>query len=155
MPLTCAHLVGSLPYPDADTAFSEVGARLGGHLKRIPDGETGERARWIFWQRAKLAAHPAMEVAAGEDKARIHQWDGKLIREWELFRFRAGVDPAAVAFDPGYAAEAAASYARFTALRRGRGAAGRRPVPGLPSDAHGGRLLVRLAGGPAGFLRRL
>ena len=53
----------------------------------------------------------------GEDKARIHQWDGKLIREWELFRFRAGVDPAAVAFDPGYAAEAAASYARFTALR--------------------------------------
>ena len=60
MPLTCAHLVGSLPYPD---------------------GETGERARWIYWQRAKVAEHPAMEVAANEDKARILQWDGKLIRE--------------------------------------------------------------------------
>ncbi len=117
MPLTRAHLVGSLPYPDADTAFAETAARLGGHLKRIPDGETGERARWIFWQRAKLANHPAMEVAADEDKARIHQWDGKLIREWELFRFRPGVDPAAVEFDPGYAPEAIASHERFRALR--------------------------------------
>ena len=117
MPLTCAHLVGSLPYPDADTAFAEIGRRLGAHLKRIPDGETGERARWIYWQRAKVAEHPAMEVAADEDKARIHQWDGKLIREWELFRFRAGVDPATVEFDPGYAPEAIASYARFAAMR--------------------------------------
>ena len=58
-----------------------------------------------------------MEVAADEDKARIHQWDGKLIREWELFRFRAGVDPATVEFDPGYAPEAIASYARFVAMR--------------------------------------
>ncbi len=117
MPLTCAHLVGSLPYPDVDTAFTEIGSRLGAHLKRIPDGETGERARWIFWQRARVEAHPAMEVAADEDKARIHQWDGKLIREWELFRFRAGVDPATVEFDPGYAPEATRSYARFTAMR--------------------------------------
>ena len=117
MPLTCAHLVGSLPYPDVDTTFREITRRLGGHLKRIPDGETGERARWIFWQRAKVADHPAMEVAADEDKARIHQWDGKLIREWELFRFKPGVDPASVEFDPGYAAEAIASYARFVELR--------------------------------------
>ena len=117
MPLTCAHLVGSLPYPDAGTTFKEIGSRLGGHLRRIPDGETGERARWIYWQRARVAAHPAMEVAADEDKARIHQWDGKLIREWELFRFRSGVDPATVEFDPGYASEATTSYGHFTAMR--------------------------------------
>ena len=117
MPLTCAHLVGSLPYPDADTVFAEIGSRLGAHLRRIPDGETGERARWIFWQRARVEAHPAMEVATDEDKARIHQWDGKLIREWDLLRFRAGVDPATVEFDPGYAPEATRSYARFTAMR--------------------------------------
>ena len=40
-----------------------------------------------------------------------------LIREWELFRFRAGVDPATVEFDPGYAPEAVASYARFAAMQ--------------------------------------
>ena len=117
MPLTCAHLVGSLPYPDADTTFREITSRLGGHLKRIPDGETGERARWIFWQRAKVANHPAMEVATDEDKARIHQWDGKLIREWELFRFRPGVDPATVAFDPATRRRPSPSYARFVEMR--------------------------------------
>ena len=117
MPLTCAHLVGSLPYPDADTTFTENRPPARRPLEADPDGETGERSRWIYWQRAKVAAHPAMEVAADEDKARIHQWDGKLIREWELFRFRAGVDPAAVEFDPGYAPEAIASYARFVAMR--------------------------------------
>ena len=31
-----------------------------------------------------------MEVAAGEDKVRLHQWDGKLIREWELSLPRRG-----------------------------------------------------------------
>ena len=117
MSLTCAHLVGSLPYPDADTAFRETAGRLGAHLKRFPDGETGERARWIFWQRAKLENHPAMEPATDEDKARIHQWDGTLIREWELFRFRPGIDPATVDFDPGYAPEAIASWDRFRDLR--------------------------------------
>ena len=68
MPITCAHLVGSLPYPDADTASSEVGRRLGGHLKRILDGETGQRARWIYWQRAKLAEHPGLEWAGAEPR---------------------------------------------------------------------------------------
>ena len=62
MPLTCAHLVGSLPCPDVDTTFTEIGSRLGDHLERIPNGETGERARWIFWQRAKVAEHPARDA---------------------------------------------------------------------------------------------
>ena len=96
-----------------------------------------------------------MEVAADEDKAQIHQWDGKLIREWELFRFRAGVDPATVAFDPGYAPEAIASYARFLEMRSAGTIAGRCPLPGLPADADGDRLLVRRARLPAGFLCRL
>ena len=39
----------------------------------IADRETGERAHWIPGQQAKVAAHPAMEVAADEDKART-QW---------------------------------------------------------------------------------
>ena len=155
MPLTCAHLVGSLPYPDADTTFTEIAGRLGGHLKRIPDGETGERARWIFWQRAKVADHPAMEVATDEDMQRIHQWDGKLIREWELFRFRADVDPATVDFDPGYAPDAIRLLCPLPGDARGRNAAGRGAFPGLPADADGDRLLVRRAVGAAGFLRRL
>ena len=42
---------------------------------------------------------------------RIYQLDGKLIREWELSRICAGVDPPTVKLDPGYAPETIASYA--------------------------------------------
>ena len=142
-------------YPDAGTTFTEIAGRLGGHLRRIPDGETGERARWIFWQRARVTDHPAMEVAADEDKAQIHQWDGKLIREWELFRFRAGIDPATVAFDPGYAPDAIASYARFLEMRSaGTIPAGVRFQVCLPTPMAIGYWFVAPAS-PARFLRRL
>jgi len=35
-------------------------------------------------------------------KLRLHQWDGKLLRETPLLRFRAGIDPDTVEFDTGY-----------------------------------------------------
>ena len=38
-----AHLVGSVPLSDAETVFRTVSASIGLHLKRITDGETGER----------------------------------------------------------------------------------------------------------------
>jgi hypothetical protein len=44
------HLVGSVPYSDTETVLRESVARLPGRLKRIPDGETGKRAFFIYWQ---------------------------------------------------------------------------------------------------------
>jgi hypothetical protein len=32
------------------------------YLRRIPDGETGERRRWIWFQRTMLENHPDMEL---------------------------------------------------------------------------------------------
>src|SRR5439155_15999924 len=43
------HLVGSVPLKDARDVFETVSAALGDRLKRIPDGETGERSDWITW----------------------------------------------------------------------------------------------------------
>jgi hypothetical protein len=40
-----AHLVGSINLPDAETALRSAAEILGGRLKRIPDGEPGERLR--------------------------------------------------------------------------------------------------------------
>ena len=57
-----AHLVGSIPLPDAETVFRTVSRALGPYLQRIPDGETGDRSRWIWFQRAMLESHPDMEV---------------------------------------------------------------------------------------------
>jgi len=38
------HLIGSVPLPDAEQVFRRLGAELGAHLKRMPDGETAERS---------------------------------------------------------------------------------------------------------------
>jgi hypothetical protein len=112
-----AHLIGSVALPDAETVFRTVAAELGPYLKRIPDGETGERGRWIWWQRAMLLAHPAMELDPVAPPLPIRQWDGKLIRETELIRFKPGIDPTGVTFETGYAEAAIQSYAVFERLR--------------------------------------
>ena len=52
-----AHLVGSVPLDDAETVFRRVADVLGPCIARIPDGETGERTRWIYWQRTMLENH--------------------------------------------------------------------------------------------------
>jgi hypothetical protein len=44
------HLVGSVPYSDTETVFRESIARMPNRLKRIPDGETGKRAFFTYWQ---------------------------------------------------------------------------------------------------------
>jgi len=41
------HLVGSVPLKNAREVFETVCAALGPKLKRVPDGETGERSDWI------------------------------------------------------------------------------------------------------------
>ncbi|MBI3708475.1 MAG: hypothetical protein HY246_12495, partial [Proteobacteria bacterium] len=56
------HLVGSVPLSDCEQVFRQVGNELAPYLSRIPDGETGERARWIYFQRSMLESHPAMEI---------------------------------------------------------------------------------------------
>jgi len=42
-----AHRVGSVPLADAGEAFRTACDRLGSHLARLRDGETGSRANWI------------------------------------------------------------------------------------------------------------
>jgi hypothetical protein len=44
------HLVGSVPYSSTETVFRESIARMPGRLKRVPDGETGKRAFFTYWQ---------------------------------------------------------------------------------------------------------
>ena len=112
-----AHLIGSVALPDAETVFRLVAAELGPYLKRIPDGETGERGRWIWWQRKMLLEHPDMEIDRAAAPLRLTQWDGALIRETELVRFKLGVDAAMTRFETGYAPSASASYEIFKRLR--------------------------------------
>ena len=112
------HLIGSVPLPSAEEVFRSLGSALGPLLSRMPDGETGERRRWIYWQRAMLERHPAMEVDGEAGLLELRQWDGSLLRRAPLLRFRPGVDPDRVEFPTGYAEAARESWILFDRLRR-------------------------------------
>jgi methionine synthase II (cobalamin-independent) len=112
-----AHLVGSVPLADAETVFRTVCSALWSALLRVPDGETGERRRWIWFQRQMLERHPAMEVDPTVPLFVLKQWDGKVLRETPLLRFRDGVDPEGVVFETGYAEAARASFDVFRRLQ--------------------------------------
>ena len=112
-----AHLVGSVPLADSETVFRTVCAELGQHMQRIPDGETGERIRWIWFQREMLWDHPDMEEDPDAGLYAVYQWDGKLLRETPYVRIKPSVDPDTLHFPTGYAEAAAASYATYARLR--------------------------------------
>ena len=111
------HLIGSIPLDSSEQVFRAVAGALGPYLERIPDGETGERSRWVYFQRQMLLDHPAMEIDPTVPPYRFVQWDGKLVREVEQVRFKPGVDPAAVNFETGYDKAALTSYDVFKRLR--------------------------------------
>lgn len=138
-----AHLIGSVALPDAEAVFRALAGELGPFLKRIPDGETGERGRWIWWQRQMLLNHPDMRIDPVAKPLRLTQWDGQLVRETELVGFKSGVDPAKVVFDTGYAKAAIESYAVFKRLREdGVIPAGLRFQMALPTPMASGFMYV-------------
>jgi hypothetical protein len=112
-----AHRIGSVPMADAETVFRTVARELGPWLARIPDGETGTRHRWIWWQREMLLNHPAMEPDPDTPPFELRQWDGAIVRTTDWIRFRSGSDLTTVTFDTGYAEAAIDSYAVFRRLR--------------------------------------
>ena len=111
------HLIGSVPLADTEHVFRTVAAALGPHLRRLPDGETGERRRWIWFQREMLTRHSAMEIDPTVPPFVLRQWDGKVLRETPLLRLREDIDPDTVVFETGYATAALESFTVFQRLR--------------------------------------
>lgn len=141
------HLIGSIPLGSSEEVFRTLAKELGPHLGRMPDGETGERSRWVYFQGQMLRAHPAMETDPTVPLYPFVQWDGKVVREIAQVRFKPGVDPDKVAFETGYDKAAAASYAVFKRLRdAGAIATGTRFQVSLPTPHSSGYLYVS---GPA------
>lgn len=141
------HLIGSIPLDSSEAVFRTLASELGAHLTRIPDGETGERSRWVYFQRQMLLDHPAMEIDPTVPPYKFVQWDGKLVREIEQVRFKPAVDPATVTFETGYDKAALASWVVFERLRAaGAIPAGTRFQVCLPTPQASGYLYVS---GPA------
>jgi hypothetical protein len=112
-----AHFVGSIPLNSSEEVFCSICDALGNHVKRIPDGETGERTNWILFQRKMLANHPAMEPDSSIPKFQFKQWDGKVIREVELLKIRDNIDIEELIFPIGYSEHAIESFKDFEKLQ--------------------------------------
>ena len=66
MPPTPAHLNGSINLDDTETVMREVAARIPRGLRRVPDGETGDRQQWILFQFLKFQQMDALELEQSE-----------------------------------------------------------------------------------------
>lgn len=107
------HLVGSVPLRNAREVFATVGGMLGSRLRRIPDGETGERSDWITWLEPAFSENPALEKS--DELFRVHATSTARIR----YRLRPGKRADDVRFDNLFYADIAkASYEEFAALKR-------------------------------------
>lgn len=103
-------LIGSIPLGSAREVFETVAARLGPLVRRIPDGENGERLDWISWQSSAFARSPFIEP--------VSQAGGDEHNGLPRFRVRPGFPAAAVRFgELGYAAAAIESHGVFRELK--------------------------------------
>lgn len=101
-------LLGSVPFEDHVSVFKGVIDRLGDHLERLPDGETGERSNWIGWQFPLMA-----DMAEFERMSEPDEYSG-------IPRLRLKQDASAEEMNfprLGYSQAARESYAAFSRLK--------------------------------------
>lgn len=125
-------LVGSVGLDSAEEVFCTASRMLGSRLHAIPDGETGQRAVWVIWNRAAYDACPALEpdpaeVAAGgritSATEGIRKWGGGSQVEQGApppprLRVKPGADPKTIALGPlGYVDSTLESWETFRRLR--------------------------------------
>jgi hypothetical protein len=112
MPPTHVHFNGSVNLADGESVMREIAARVPSGLRRVPDGETGDRGNWIFFQMQKFLQSPSL-VPVGSLEAAEGEYE-----QLPQLRLADGVDPAEMRWpDVGYADAYLASYATFAALR--------------------------------------
>jgi hypothetical protein len=111
VPPNHVHFNGSVNLADTESVMREIVSRVPAGVRRIPDGETGDRNNWIFFQMGKFMELPWLVPARPGDE------DGDYEQLPQL-RLADGADPARVQWpDLGYAAAYLESYATFAALR--------------------------------------
>ncbi len=87
------YLVGSVPMASAGEVFEKVSAALGTRIKRLPDGETGERGDWISWLEPVFSENPSFQKSG--EFFRVHaSGTGR-----ERYALKPGIKPQDVRFD--------------------------------------------------------
>ncbi len=68
--MTNFYLTGSINVASVEDAFRLVGTRLQPGVTRVPDGEPGDRANWVFTQADHFKKNPTLEVVGDRVRAR-------------------------------------------------------------------------------------
>jgi hypothetical protein len=67
VPPSSVHFNGSVNLPDGETVMQEISSRIPTGVRRMTDGETGDRGYWILFQIQKFLAMPEFEsVTVGQ-----------------------------------------------------------------------------------------
>ena len=112
MPPDSVHFNGSVNLPDTETVMREISSRIPTGVRRMTDGETGERYYWIMFQVQKFAAMPDFQPAG------TREVPGVDLPPMPLLRLANGVAAEDVRWpDLGYAAAYTGSYQTFRRLQ--------------------------------------
>jgi hypothetical protein len=116
MPPSSVHFNGSVNLPDAETVMREISSRIPTGVRRMTDGETGERGMWINFQIQKFLAMPEFEsVSVGK----AYETGGDApAPDMPRLRLADGVSPEDVNWpNLGYADAYSESFRLFDALQ--------------------------------------
>lgn len=110
MPPTEVHFNGSVNLADAETVMREIATRVPVGVRRVPDGETGDRREWIGTQLRRFRSTPGLEQVETSATEGYGAPPGVRVRD--------GVDPDTLSWpNLGYADAYQASFATFERLR--------------------------------------
>jgi len=115
MPPTNVHFNGSVNLPDAETVMEQISSRIPTGVRRMTDGETGDRGYWIHFQIQKFLAMPEFEtVKVGQ--AYETSPDAP---QMPTMRLAGGASASSIAWpDLGYAAAYIDSFSVFDRLQQ-------------------------------------
>ena len=114
MPPSSVHFNGSVNLPDTETVMREISSRIPAGVRRMTDGETGDRNYWISFQTGKFEQMPEFEMVAS-GKAYETSPDAP---EMPQLRLAEGASAATIDWpNLGYADAYAESFATFDRLQ--------------------------------------
>jgi hypothetical protein len=114
MPASSVHFNGSVNLPDGETVMREISERIPTGVRRMTDGETGERGYWIQFQVERFASIPELEALGGRQAYETED-DAP---EMPQFRLAQGASAETVQWgDLGYATAYGRSFELFRALQ--------------------------------------
>lgn len=109
------HLVGSVPLADTEETFKRCIDGLPSRLKRLPDGETGERWYFTLFQASKFKDVPFMLVNYEDNDKLLKNFNNSQEAEERIDRATKQLSDASI--ETGYDGAALSSYRVFKQLR--------------------------------------